>query len=89
MVPGLEILGSAPGRIAVLTFTMAGQDPAAIASWLDGDGIAIRAGHHCAQPALAHYGLEAAARASFALYNTPEEVDQLVQSLMRLRETAA
>ncbi|MFE9552067.1 SufS family cysteine desulfurase [Streptomyces sp. NPDC006692] len=88
MVPGLEILGSAPDRIAVLTFTMAGQDPAAIASWLDGDGIAIRAGHHCAQPALAHYGLEAAARASFALYNTPEEVDQFVASLLRLADSA-
>ncbi|MFF4183311.1 SufS family cysteine desulfurase [Streptomyces sp. NPDC001691] len=87
-VPGLEILGSAPGRIAVLTFTMAGHDPAEIASWLDRDGIAIRAGHHCAQPALAHYGLESAARASFALYNTPEEVDQLVGSLMSLRESA-
>jgi cysteine desulfurase/selenocysteine lyase len=88
MVPGLQVLGSAPDRIAVLTFTMAGQDPAAIASWLDGDGIAIRAGHHCAQPALAHYGLEAAARASFALYNTPEEVDQFVASLLRLADSA-
>ncbi|MGW8328699.1 SufS family cysteine desulfurase [Streptomyces sp. NPDC055897] len=88
MVPGLEILGSAPGRIAVLTFTMAGHDPAAIASWLDRDGIAIRAGHHCAQPALAHYGLESAARASFALYNTPEEVDELVASLLSLHASA-
>ncbi|GGT90098.1 cysteine desulfurase [Streptomyces violascens] len=88
MVPGLEILGSAPGRIAVLTFTMAGHDPAAIASWLDRDGIAIRAGHHCAQPALAHYGLESAARASFALYNTPEEVDELVASLRGLQQSA-
>ncbi|MFE3179363.1 SufS family cysteine desulfurase [Streptomyces violascens] len=88
MVPGLEILGSAPSRIAVLTFTMAGHDPAAIASWLDRDGIAIRAGHHCAQPALAHYGLESAARASFALYNTPEEVDELVTSLQTLQQSA-
>ncbi|MFD7336455.1 SufS family cysteine desulfurase [Streptomyces violascens] len=88
MVPGLEILGSAPGRIAVLTFTMAGHDPSAIASWLDRDGIAIRAGHHCAQPALAHYGLGSAARASFALYNTPEEVDELVASLRGLQQSA-
>lgn len=84
MVPGLEIIGSAPDKIAVLTFTLAGVDPAAIAEWLDRDGIAIRAGHHCAQPALAHFGLESAARASLALYNTPEEVDQLVASLSRL-----
>ncbi|MEN8651861.1 cysteine desulfurase [Streptomyces sp. 21So2-11] len=86
-VPGLDLVGSAPDRIAVLTFTLAGQDPATIADWLDRDGIAIRAGHHCAQPALAHYGLETAARASLALYNTSGEVDQLVASLRRLAES--
>lgn len=84
-VPGLELVGAAPDRIAVLTFTLAGQDPASVADWLDRDGIAIRAGHHCAQPALAHYGLESAARASLALYNTSEEVDQLVASLRQLQ----
>ncbi|MEV0261306.1 SufS family cysteine desulfurase [Streptomyces sp. NPDC050617] len=85
-VDGLEILGAAPGRIAVLTFTLAGQDPAAIADCLDRDGIAVRAGHHCAQPALRHYGLESAARASFALYNTSQEVDELVASLRRMQQ---
>ncbi|GGP62697.1 cysteine desulfurase [Streptomyces melanogenes] len=84
-VPGLELVGAAPHRIAVLTFTLAGHDPASVAEWLDRDGIAIRAGHHCAQPALAHYGLETAARASLALYNTSEEVDQLVASLRQLQ----
>ncbi|WP_411124371.1 SufS family cysteine desulfurase [Streptomyces sp. x-19] len=84
-VPGLDLIGSAADRIAVLTFTLAGHDPARIADWLDRDGIAIRAGHHCAQPALAHYGLRSAARVSLALYNTPEEVDQLVASLQRLQ----
>ncbi|MCM2417117.1 cysteine desulfurase [Streptomyces sp. RKAG293] len=87
MVPGLETVGAAPDRIAVLTFTLAGQDPATVADWLDRDGIAIRAGHHCAQPALAHYGLETAARASLALYNTSEEVDQLAASLRRLTDS--
>ena len=87
-VPGLELIGSAPDRIAVLTFTLAGQDPAAVADWLDRDGIAVRAGHHCAQPALAHYGLESVTRASLALYNTYGEVDQLVASLRRLQESA-
>ncbi|PNE38361.1 cysteine desulfurase [Streptomyces noursei] len=86
-VPGLDLIGSAADRIAVLTFTMAGHDPGRIADWLDRDGIAVRAGHHCAQPALAHYGLESAARASLALYNTPEEVDQLVASLQRLQQS--
>ncbi|WP_125263792.1 cysteine desulfurase [Streptomyces alboflavus] len=86
-VPDVEVIGSAAERIAVLTFTMAGHDPASIADWLDRDGIAVRAGHHCAQPALAHYGLESAARASFALYNTSDEVDQLVASLRRLGQS--
>ncbi|MFE0177741.1 SufS family cysteine desulfurase [Streptomyces sp. NPDC059002] len=85
-VPGLSLLGAAPDRIAVLTFTLAGHDPATVADWLDRDGIAVRAGHHCAQPALAHYGLESAARASLSLYNTSEEVDRLVASLRALQQ---
>ncbi|MGW5016712.1 MULTISPECIES: SufS family cysteine desulfurase [Streptomyces] len=80
-VPGLELLGSAPGRVAVLTFTLAGHDPAEIADRLDQDGIAVRAGHHCAQPSLAHYGVQSATRASLALYNTVEDIDRLVASL--------
>ncbi|MEV5975603.1 cysteine desulfurase [Streptomyces sp. NPDC052114] len=87
-VPGLSLLGAAPDRIAVLTFTLAGQDPATVADWLDRDGIAVRAGHHCAQPALAHYGLESAARASLSLYNTSEEVDRLVASLRALQQAS-
>ncbi|KJY42536.1 cysteine desulfurase [Streptomyces sp. NRRL B-1568] len=88
-VPGLEILGSAPGKIAVLTFTLAGRDPAEVARWLDAEGIAIRAGHHCAQPSLRHYGVESAARASLALYNTAEEVDRLASSLLRLVQSSS
>ncbi|MGW1290314.1 SufS family cysteine desulfurase [Streptomyces sp. NPDC001118] len=84
-VPGLELLGPVAERIGVLTFTLPGHTPTEIADWLDGDGIAIRAGHHCAQPALAHYGLDSAARASLALYNTREEVDRLVTSLLELQ----
>ncbi|MEU3352239.1 cysteine desulfurase [Streptomyces sp. NPDC037389] len=83
-VPGIAILGSAPEKIATLTFTLAGHDPVDIARSLDQDGIAVRAGHHCAQPSLRHYGVESAARASLALYNTREDVDRLVASLLRL-----
>ncbi|MFH8343873.1 SufS family cysteine desulfurase [Streptomyces sp. NPDC018045] len=86
-VPGLRVLGEAPDRIGVLAFTLAGHDPTAVAQSLDLDGIAVRSGHHCAQPALAHYGLDSAVRASLALYNTPEEVDQLAASLLRLQQT--
>ncbi|WP_052864375.1 SufS family cysteine desulfurase [Streptomyces niger] len=85
-VPGLELLGSAPERISVLTFTVAGYDPATVAEWLDRDGIAVRAGHHCAQPALRHYGVASAARASLALYNTRREVDTLVASLHSMQQ---
>ncbi|MEU1817839.1 SufS family cysteine desulfurase [Streptomyces roseifaciens] len=88
-VPGLTVLGSAPEKIAVLTFTLAGRDPMEVARALDQDGIAVRAGHHCAQPSLRHYGLEAATRASLALYNTAEEVDQLAAALMQIQAQAA
>ncbi|RLU81595.1 cysteine desulfurase [Streptomyces griseocarneus] len=88
-VPGLEVLGTTPDKIAVMTFTLAGNDPMDIARWLDQAGIAIRAGHHCAQPSLRHYGLESAARASLALYNTAEEVDELVAALHQLQAQGA
>jgi len=83
-VPGLTLLGSAPDRVAVLTFTLAGHDPAHVADWLDRNGIAVRSGHHCAQPSLAHFGVTSATRASLALYNTAEEVDRLVAALHAL-----
>nr|WP_307721723.1 aminotransferase class V-fold PLP-dependent enzyme [Streptomyces chrestomyceticus] len=71
----------------MLAFTLAGHDPTAVAQALDLEGIAVRSGHHCAQPALAHYGLDSAVRASLALYNTPEEVDQLAASLLRIQQS--
>lgn len=83
-VPGLAVLGPLADRVGVLTFTLAGRAPEEVAAWLDGEGIAVRSGHHCAQPALRHYGLDSATRASLALYNTPGDVDQLAASLLRL-----
>ncbi|MFG2115165.1 SufS family cysteine desulfurase [Streptomyces sp. NPDC048718] len=80
-VPGIRILGTAPGKIGVLTFLRAGADPMDLAGRLDQRGIAVRAGHHCAQPALAAYGVTSAVRASLAVYNTAREVDALVSSL--------
>ncbi|MFH9420884.1 SufS family cysteine desulfurase [Streptomyces sp. NPDC017529] len=87
-VPGLRLLGDAPDRIAVLSFTLAGHEPTAVAQALDEFGIAVRSGHHCAQPALAHYGLDSAVRASLALYNTPEEVDRLAASLLHIQQAS-
>ncbi|AVZ72677.1 cysteine desulfurase [Streptomyces lunaelactis] len=84
-VPGLRLIGQAPGKIGVLTFLLEGTDPTALAAALDQQGIALRAGHHCAQPALASFGLSSAVRASLALYNTVQDVDALVAALHSIK----
>jgi cysteine desulfurase / selenocysteine lyase len=83
-VPGLRLIGTAPEKASVLTFVLDGYEPDDLGSALDKQGIAVRAGHHCAQPILRRYGLEAAVRPSLALYNTRGEVDVLVAALRRL-----
>ncbi|MEV7358476.1 SufS family cysteine desulfurase [Kitasatospora sp. NPDC091276] len=88
-VPGLRLIGDAPGKIGVLTFLLAGTDPMALAGALDQQGIAVRAGHHCAQPALAAFGLQSAVRASLALYNTVQDVDALVSALQGVQAASA
>ncbi len=85
-IPGLTIFGpDAAHRVGVISFTMKGVHPHDIAQWLDTAGIAVRAGHHCAQPLHNKFGLPATARASFYLYNTLDEVDRLVDSLNKAR----
>jgi cysteine desulfurase/selenocysteine lyase len=69
----------------VLGFTLEGVHPHDIGAILDDQGVAIRAGHHCAQPVMRHFGLPATARASFAFYNTADEADVLVDSLMHIQ----
>ncbi len=88
-VPGLRLLGSAPQRGPVFAFTLAGIHPHDLSALLDEDGIAIRAGHHCAQPLGRRFGVPASARASLAFYNVPEEIDALVTALMGAREMFA
>ncbi len=83
-VPGLKLYGDVPHKVGVLSFTLDGVHPHDIGTILDHDGIAIRAGHHCAQPLMKHYGIPGTARASLAFYNTREEVEALVQSLHRI-----
>jgi cysteine desulfurase/selenocysteine lyase len=85
-VPGLRLIGTAPHKAAVAGFVMEGIHPHDIGTILDGDGVAIRAGHHCAQPVMARYGVPATARASFGLYNRLEDVDVLVTGLLKARE---
>ncbi|HRE30193.1 MAG TPA: cysteine desulfurase, partial [Anaerolineales bacterium] len=83
-VPGLRLIGTAPDKASVLSFTLAGYEPLAVGRALNEEGIAVRAGHHCAQPILRRMGVEATVRPSLALYNTCDEVDQLVAALHRL-----
>jgi cysteine desulfurase/selenocysteine lyase len=83
---GLRIIGTAPGKAAVLSFVLDYAHPHDIAQIFDSRGVAIRAGHHCAQPLMQHFGLPATARASFGLYNTRGEVDALVAAINKVEE---
>jgi cysteine desulfurase/selenocysteine lyase len=77
----LRLFGTAPDKGALVSFEMAGAHPHDVATVLDREGVAVRAGTHCAQPLLARYGVNSTCRASFALYNTRAEVDRLVEAL--------
>jgi cysteine desulfurase/selenocysteine lyase len=80
-IEGLRIIGTAQHKASIVSFVLDGVHPHDIGTVLDEDGIAIRAGHHCAQPLMQHFGVPATARASFALYNTPLEVDAFAAAL--------
>jgi cysteine desulfurase/selenocysteine lyase len=88
-VPGVRLIGNAARRAAVLSFVVEGVHPHDVGAVLDDDGIAVRAGHHCAQPLMRHFGVPATIRASFACYNTPDEIDALARGLLRVREVFA
>jgi len=85
-LPGVRLIGSARHKASVLSFVMEGVHPHDIGTILDSEGVAVRAGHHCAQPVMARYGLSATVRASFAPYNTSQEIDALVAGLEKVRE---
>jgi len=85
-VPGLKIIGTAANKGAILGFTLHHIHPHDIGTLLDQLGIAVRAGHHCAMPVMDFYGVPATARASFAFYNTFEEVDSLIDGIQQLIE---
>ncbi len=85
-VPGLRLVGTAPEKAGILSFVLEGVHPHDIGTILDHEGVAVRAGHHCAMPVMERFGLAATVRASFGLYNTREEVDALVAALHRVRE---
>jgi len=88
-IPGIGLIGTAREKAGVLSFLLDSVHPHDIGTILDQEGIAIRTGHHCAQPVMQRFGIAATARASFALYNTREEVGALVEGLQKVREVFA
>ena len=89
--PGVRVLGppDAAARGALVSFTLEGVHPHDIAEILGAQGVCVRAGHHCAQPLMRRFGVAATARASFAVHNTREDVDRLIDGLDRVREVFA
>jgi cysteine desulfurase / selenocysteine lyase len=84
-LPGLNVIGTAREKIGVLSFTLDGIHPHDIGTVLDQEGIAIRTGHHCAQPVMEFFGIPATARASLALYNTRADIDALVEGIRKVQ----
>ncbi len=87
--PDLRLIGTAADRASILSFTLESVHPHDLGTILDREGVAIRAGHHCAMPVMEHFGVPATARASFAAYNTVEEVDALFAALVKARDMFA
>ncbi len=85
-IPGIEIIGTAPHKAAVLSFTMEGVHPHDLGTILDAEGVAVRTGHHCAMPVMTFFDIPATARASFGCYNTEADVASLVAALRKARE---
>jgi cysteine desulfurase/selenocysteine lyase len=88
-IPGLHLVGTAPRKAAVVSFTLDGVHPHDIGTILDTEGVAIRTGHHCAMPVMDFFKIPATARASMSFYNTREEIDALVSALHRARTLLA
>ena len=85
-LPGLRLIGTAPGKVGVLSFVLDGVHPHDIGTILDREGIAIRTGHHCAQPLMQRFGLAATARASLGCYSSEQDIDALLAGLAKVRE---
>ena len=85
-IPGVRIIGTARHKASILSFVMEGVHPHDIGTIVDREGVAIRTGHHCAQPVMARFGVPGTARASLAMYNSREDIDALVRALGRVRQ---
>jgi len=88
-VPGLGLVGTAADKAGVHSFMLDGIHPHDVGTILDHHGVAIRTGHHCAQPVMQHFGIAATARASFAVYNNRDDIDRLVAGLLAVQEVFA
>ncbi len=89
LIPGLRIIGTAKEKASVISFVIEGIHPYDIGTIIDTDGIAIRTGHHCTQPIMKRFNVPATARASFAFYNTKEEIDKLVLGIHKVKKMFA
>jgi cysteine desulfurase/selenocysteine lyase len=85
-IPGVRLIGTAKEKAAVISFVMDGLHPHDVGTVLDQEGIAVRTGHHCAQPLMDRFGVPATTRASLAFYNTFEEVDALIKGIQKVKE---
>ena len=85
-IPGLKIYGHAPEKAAIIAFTLEAAHAHDIGTIVDRAGVAVRTGHHCAQPLMERFGVSATARVSFGLYNTTGEADVLVDAVKSVRE---
>ena len=83
-IKGLRLIGTAREKVGVLSFVLKDRKTVEVGKLLDQEGIAVRAGHHCAQPSLRRFGLEATVRPSLSFYNTHEEIDRLARAVERI-----
>jgi cysteine desulfurase/selenocysteine lyase len=84
IIPGVRLIGTANEKASVASFVLAGYQTEEVGKALNQEGIAVRSGHHCAQPILRRFGVEATVRPSFAFYNTCEEIDRMIAVVRRL-----
>ncbi len=89
MIPGVKIVGDCPDKVAVISFVVDGIHPHDVGTLLNQDGIAVRTGHHCAQPIMQHFNVAATSRASFSFYNTKKEIDILVAGIRSVQKVFA
>jgi cysteine desulfurase/selenocysteine lyase len=88
-IPGLRLIGTAREKASVLSFVLVGVHPHDVGTILDREGVAVRTGHHCAQPVLEWFGVPATTRASLAFYNTKQDIDALVAGIYKVKEIFA